>query len=104
MQQPMSEAALMGNETVVMLESWMDSIGGNCCFSYTTAPELGDYILNVSAIDGMETLVETKLVPTLENATQWVNDMSDFWSQFDNGEEPTYSTTTRLDLTDFYKY
>lgn len=104
MQYPMGEAALMGNETAAMLESWMNSMDGSCYFSYTSAPALGDYILNVSAIDGiMETLVETKLVPTLENATQWVSDMSAYWSQFEYGEEPTYCPKS-FDLNDFYEY
>ncbi|EJT44615.1 YIL014C-A-like protein [Saccharomyces kudriavzevii IFO 1802] len=81
----------MSNDSANIIIGWEDLSPGNCYISYTTNPTLGDYMLNVSAINGYtESLVATLLVPTLENATQWVNDISDYWEQLFYDDETAF--------------
>lgn len=76
MKYPGDFTTIMAGETTKVLTEWMDSAADNCYFRYTTIPALGDYNLNVLAMNvDTDTLVEAKSVTTLKSAKQWVNDM-----------------------------
>ena len=96
MKYPGDFTTIMADETAKTLTKWLDSAADNCYFRYTTTPALGDYNLNVLAINAdTETLVEAKSVPTLKNAKQWVNDMEVYWRQFDYDEKSDISSPKR---------
>ena len=66
-----SITTLMSNESANLLIIWENATPDISYLSYTTNPMLGDYVLNVSAINGCtEELIATHLVPTLENVLE----------------------------------
>ena len=80
----------MSNESANLLIIWENATPDISYLSYTTNPMLGDYVLNVSAINGCtEELIATHLVPTLENATQWVYDAGEYWDNYSFTDECT---------------
>ncbi|QHS73995.1 uncharacterized protein SPAR_I01420 [Saccharomyces paradoxus] len=89
----------MSNDSANLLMNWEELTPGNCYISYTTNPMLGDYVLNVSAINGCtEELVATHLVPTLENATQWVHEMGEYWDSL------TFADENGTSLPEYYYF
>ncbi|CAI4394516.1 BCN_G0028290.mRNA.1.CDS.1 [Saccharomyces cerevisiae] len=85
-----SITTLMSNESANLLIIWENATPDISYLSYTTNPMLGDYVLNVSAINGCtEELIATHLVPTLENATQWVYDAGEYWDNYSFTDEST---------------